>query len=71
MAKNKLENRSDDYIKNQYSDTLHYINSMQESLKYLPVQSVLGRWAVNATIVREQKRLDSLHSELKRRGIDA
>lgn len=69
MKRNIFENRSDDYIRNQYSETLHYLNSMNESLKYLPVQSVLGRWAINATIIKEQKRLDALQIELDRRGL--
>lgn len=65
-----LESKSDDYIKNQYKECLSYIDSLNKTLEFLPVQSVLGRLSINMTIKRQQVKLDSLKREILKRGLN-
>lgn len=67
--KNSLDNKSNDYIKNQYKECLSYIDSLNKTLEFLPIQSVLGRLSINMTIKRQQIKLDSLKREILKRGI--
>ncbi len=69
MNKLKYQNKSDSYIELKYYECLNYLNSLNETLDYLPVNSILGRMGVIASINAQQVKLDVLRAEMNKRGL--
>lgn len=63
----EIKNMSTNKIKREIIRSKENIRGYEEALKYLPIESVLGRWSIEFSIKYETKRLNKLNKELSLR----
>lgn len=63
----EIKNMTTAKLKAEIDKCKNNIACYEEALRHLPIESVLGRWGVNASIRREEKRLYKLNKELELR----
>ena len=63
----EIKNMSTDRLIIEIDKCQNNISCYEEALKYLPIESVLGRWSIEFSIKYETKRLNRLNKELSLR----
>lgn len=63
----EIKNMPTNKIKMEIIRSKENIRGYEEALKYLPTESILGRWSIEFSIKYEKKRLNKLNKELSLR----
>ena len=63
----KVEKMSTELLNHQILKSKTFISDLKKTLECIPETSILGRLSVTVSLVREEKHLEKLETELKKR----
>ena len=63
----KAEKMSTELLKHQIAKSRSFVADLKKTLDCIPETSILGRLSVTISLVREEKKLESLELEFKKR----
>lgn len=63
----KVEKISTELLNHQITKSKTFISDLKKTLEHIPETSILGRLSVTVSLVREEKHLEKLETELKKR----
>lgn len=63
----KIEKMSTELLNHQISKSKVFISDLKKTLECIPETSILGRLSVTVSLVKEEKHLERLETELKKR----
>ena len=63
----KIEKMSPELLNHRIAKSKTFISDLKKTLEHIPETSILGRLSITVSLVREEKHLEKLETELKKR----